>query len=138
MSNEELEKNGVAGPGNRKLPLSKYPEKSQNYSPSATFNYNPATGLNGNQHPRRRNDRFRRETLNYTDKLVRQNDLTIRILKEIRDRLPAPPSQPQKVQVNAEQSQEQTIETQNSLLEPKVEQEPKTENQETQAPEIIQ
>jgi hypothetical protein len=66
-------------------------ETNGNYSPSTSFRY--ASGQNsfqgtGNQHPRRRNDRFRRESLNHSDKIVKQNDTIIRLLKEIRDRLP--------------------------------------------------
>ena len=35
-------------------------------------------------------DRFKRDPVNYSEKLTRQNDLIIKLLKEIRDRLPAP------------------------------------------------
>jgi hypothetical protein len=70
----------------------KYPEKNPNYSPSISYNYSPQSGYNGNSqmHPRRRNDRFRRESLNSNERLIRQNDIMIRLLKEIRDRLPEP------------------------------------------------
>jgi hypothetical protein len=54
------------------------------YNQNSSFN-------NGQQHPRRRVDRFKRESLNSNDKVTRQNDLIIRLLKEIRDRLPPPP-----------------------------------------------
>ncbi len=77
------------------------PRKSQskpNYSPSASYNYSP----NGNyqsQSPsaRRRPDRNNKRhnnnnnnnnNNNQTEKLIKQNDLIIRLLKEIRDRLP--------------------------------------------------
>ena len=80
--------------------------KKGNYSPSTSFNYphaqhGPAAGHgsqsgnhNGNEqghHPRRRTDRFRRETFNIQDRVSKQNDIIIRLLKEIRDRLPPPP-----------------------------------------------
>ncbi len=70
----------------------KYPEKNPNYSPSISYNYSPQSGYNGNSqmNPRRRNDRYRRESLNSSERVVRQNDIIIRLLKEIRDRLPAP------------------------------------------------
>ena len=70
----------------------KYPEKNPNYSPSISYNYSPQSGYNNNaqMHPRRRNDRYRRESLSSQDRVIRQNDIIIRLLKEIRDRLPAP------------------------------------------------
>jgi hypothetical protein len=76
---------------NEKYP-EKYPEKNPNYSPSISYNYSPQSGYNGNaqMHPRRRTDRFRRDPINPNDRLVRQNDIIIRLLKEIRDRLPEP------------------------------------------------
>jgi hypothetical protein len=75
----------------------KYPEKNPNYSPSISYNYSPQTGYNGNSqmHPRRRNDRYRRESLNSSERVIRQNDIIIRLLKEIRDRLPEPYYAPQ-------------------------------------------
>jgi len=42
------------------------------------------------QNPRRRTDRFKRESINLNDKVVKQNDIIIRLLKDIRDRLPPP------------------------------------------------
>jgi hypothetical protein len=70
----------------------KYPEKNPNYSPSISYNYSPQSSYNGSSqmHPRRRNDRFRRDPVNSNDRIIRQNDIIIRLLKEIRDRLPAP------------------------------------------------
>jgi len=87
----------------------KYGDKGGGYSPSHSFghgsggynnngnynnsgNYNNAGGYNS-QHqnnPRRRVDRFKRDTYNHSERLVKQNDIIIRLLKEIRDRLPAP------------------------------------------------
>ena len=77
--------------GNR-MGNTKYPEKMPNYSPSTSYNYSPAGAFNGGQHPRRRNDRFKRESLPQSDRLAKQNDIIIRLLKEIRDRLPPPPA----------------------------------------------
>ncbi len=92
MITDDSQRGGMPNVGNRKLSPQKYPEKMPNYSPSTSYNYSPATGFNGGQqHPRRRNDRFKRETLNLTDRVVKQNDVIIRLLKEIRDRLPPPP-----------------------------------------------
>ncbi|HEX2956883.1 MAG TPA: hypothetical protein VHO70_08620, partial [Chitinispirillaceae bacterium] len=45
---------------------------------------------NGQQNQRRRPDRFKRDNYNHNDRLIKQNDIIIRLLKEIRDRLPAP------------------------------------------------
>ncbi len=69
--------------------------KSQNYSPSTSYNYNPAAGNMGNngqmsQMQRRRPEqapRFKRETINYSEKLVRQNNIIIKLLQEISDKL---------------------------------------------------
>jgi hypothetical protein len=90
MNNDDLQP-GFGNTGNRQMGPSKYPEKMPNYSPSTTFNYGQQGGYNGmQQHPRRRADRFKRESINLNDKVVKQNDLIIRLLKEIRDRLPPP------------------------------------------------
>jgi hypothetical protein len=84
----------------------KYPEKNPNYSPSISYNYSPQSGYNGNSqmHPRRRNnDRFRRDPVNLNERIVKQNDIIIRLLKEIRDRLPAPRYTPPADQEAADQ-----------------------------------
>ena len=95
MNNEDMQP-GIGNTGNRNYGPPKYPEKMPNYSPSTSYNYGHHGGYNGmQQHPRRRADRFKRETINQSDKLVKQNDLIIRLLKEIRDRLPPPPYQEQ-------------------------------------------
>jgi hypothetical protein len=91
MISDDSQRMGMSDIGNRKMNQPKYPEKMPNYSPSTSYNYSPASGFNGGQHPRRRNDRFKRESLNMSDRTVKQNDLIIRLLKEIRDRLPPPP-----------------------------------------------
>jgi hypothetical protein len=76
----------------RKPYQSKYQDNRYNSSPSTSYNYNSGNGYAGQQqHPRRRVDRFKREAINYSERIMKQNDLIIRLLKEIRDRLPAPP-----------------------------------------------
>ena len=83
-------------PGNnfsgRKQSVHKYNgSKGKNYSPSASYNYQNSQGRGQGQgyqqHPRRRIDRYKRETMNLSDKLIKQNDIIIRLLKEIRDGL---------------------------------------------------
>lgn len=97
MNNEDQQPD-MGNTGNRNFGPPKYPEKMPNYSPSTSYNYGHHGGYNGmQQHPRRRADRFKRETINQSDKLVKQNDLIIRLLKEIRDRLPPPPYQEQRI-----------------------------------------
>ncbi len=85
---------------NRKPSLPKH-----SYSPSSNYGYNYSNGYNsGNnsgyngqqQNQRRRPDhRFKSGSnghhTNYSERLVKQNDIIINLLKEIRDRLPAPP-----------------------------------------------
>jgi hypothetical protein len=95
MNNEDSQDQGTGNTGNtgnRNFGPSKYPEKMPNYSPSTAFNYGHHGGgySNMQQHPRRRADRFKRESLNLNDKVVKQNDMIIRLLKDIRDRLPPP------------------------------------------------
>ncbi|NLP03255.1 MAG: hypothetical protein GX089_12225 [Fibrobacter sp.] len=82
---------------NRKPMMPKY-EKNHNYNSNPNYNSYGNSSYNGNsnsgfssQHPRRRTDRFRRESINLNEKLIKQNDVIIRLLKEIRDRLPKPP-----------------------------------------------
>jgi hypothetical protein len=83
--------------------------KSQVYSPSANYNYNGNQTQLGNhnsghgshsghgnsnysnqQQPRRKNTNYKsRDNHGMNDRLIKQNDIIIRLLKEIRDRLPA-------------------------------------------------
>lgn len=96
---------GQKANGSRKDVLQKFQEiKKGNYSPSASYNYNPTSPFNtlqtnhnhGNQNPRRRDGNHpRREGPGSSERLARQNDVIIKLLKEIRDRLPAP-AQPHK------------------------------------------
>jgi hypothetical protein len=102
MNNDDSPRGNSANSGSRNMGTQKYPEKMPNYSPSTAFNYSPGTGINGGQlHPRHRNDRFKRESPSMSDRIVKQNDIIIRLLKEIRDRLPAPAFQEQKADAAA-------------------------------------
>jgi len=101
MNNEDMQPS-IGNSDNRNYSPQKYPEKMPNYSPSTSYNYGHQGGRQGGgqggyggmqQHPRRRADRFKRESINLNDKVVKQNDIIIRLLKEIRDRLPPPPNQ---------------------------------------------
>jgi hypothetical protein len=84
--------------GMRKPMALKYPEKSNNYSPSTSYNYSPQSGYNSNNqqmYRRRPQPGYRRDVSNPVERIVRQNDIIIRLLKEIRDRLPEPEIKPQ-------------------------------------------
>lgn len=70
------------------------PNRYGNSGGGFNSSYNQNNSFGGQQHPRRRTDRFKRESLNTNDKISRQNDIIIRLLKEIRDRLPPPPPAP--------------------------------------------
>jgi hypothetical protein len=76
--------------GRKPLPPNKY--QDNRYSPSANYNYNyKGNGGFSSQQQRRRIDRYnKRDNGNSSERLLRQNDLIIRLLKEIRDRLPPP------------------------------------------------
>ena len=69
--------------------------KNANYSPSTSYNYNnqgssTTRDRGGYQNNlRKKNDRFTKNTPNSNDKLLKQNDIIIKLLREIRDRLPA-------------------------------------------------
>lgn len=85
----------------RKPSVHKYGDnKGRNYSPSASYNYQNTQGRGQGyqQHPRRRIDRFKRENMNFSDKLVKQNDIIIRLLKEIRDSLAGTPQPATKIE----------------------------------------
>lgn len=87
-------------------------EKKGNYSPSASYNYSPGNSFSGQQHSssgphhhiQRRNDNFKRDRDgggHQSDRLAKQNDTIIRLLKEIRDRLPAPVVEDEPVRTTA-------------------------------------
>jgi hypothetical protein len=92
MNNDDSQRMNMQNPAMRKPMSTKYSEKKPNYSPSTSYNYSPQTGHTGSSpmNPRRRVDNFRRETPNSSDRIFKQNDIIIRLLKEIRDRLPEP------------------------------------------------
>jgi hypothetical protein len=94
---------GMNNHQNRKAYPPKFNEKPS-YSPSSSFNYNGnynsgnSSGYNNQQSQgvrRRPENRFGKtggggHHSNSNDRLVKQNDIIIRLLKEIRDRLPEP------------------------------------------------
>lgn len=82
--------------GNYINPNRKSSPKSHGYSPSSSFNFNygNSSQYNGNhqssqQHHPRKRPGFKGNS-NRDDRLIKQNDTIIRLLKEIRDRLPVP------------------------------------------------
>lgn len=88
------------------------PPKTHGYSPSSNYNYNSTQSQHGNHigngnhgntsfnaaskpHHRKpggssSGGSFKRENHGSSDKIIKQNDIIIKLLKEIRDRLPAP------------------------------------------------
>ena len=94
----------------------KFQEKQGNYSPSVSYNYNPGKSYNkpgGHQSIRRRNEHQKRDNGNsQTDRLIKQNDIIIRLLKEIKERLPEQnvtkvnPSEQKKVRENSPERKE--------------------------------
>ncbi len=90
--NNKSQKNGSKYP-RQKQPGQKFNDnKGDNYSPSTSYNYqNGKTRNNSKNLPRRRIDRYKRESIGSFDRLIKQNDTVIKLLKEIRDRLPVPP-----------------------------------------------
>jgi hypothetical protein len=91
MNNDDVPRNMPFQLGRKPL----QPNTRSSPSPSYNYNYNTNSGYSSQQHMRRKIDRFKRDTGNGTgngnERLMRQNDLIIRLLKEIRDRLPPPP-----------------------------------------------
>ncbi len=110
MNSDELSR-GMNNHYTRKPMPSKYNDKNHNsYGSGQSYNYGNQS-YNGNSHynngnsynnnhnnqmnQRRRPDRFKRDNYNNNDRLIKQNDIIIRLLKEIRDRLPAPVIEPE-------------------------------------------
>jgi hypothetical protein len=91
MMNSDDVPRGLPYQQGRKSIPSKY--QDNRYSPSANYNYNSNGGFPSQQQYQRRriDNRFKKDNVNYNDRIMRQNDLIIRLLKEIRDRLPSPP-----------------------------------------------
>ena len=69
----------------------KYNDKSHTYNSSLGYGYGNNSNSNYNGQQRRRPERHKHS--GSSDKLIKQNDIIIKLLKEIRDRLP--PSQRQ-------------------------------------------
>ena len=90
MNSDEVPRSTPPYPQGRKPFQPKF--QDTRYSPSTSFNYNSNSSYPSSQHQRKRFDRFKRDTNgnNGNERLMRQNDLIIRLLKEIRDRLPPP------------------------------------------------
>jgi hypothetical protein len=90
MNSDEVPRSTPPYPQGRKPYQPKF--QDTRYSPSSSFNYNSNSSYPSSQHQRKRFDRFKRDTNgnNGNERLMRQNDLIIRLLKEIRDRLPPP------------------------------------------------
>ena len=124
--NEEYGRNHNAGNNysGRKQAVHKYGDnKGKNYSPSASYNYQNSQGRGQGQgyqqHPRRRIDRYKRENINFSDKLVKQNDIIIKLLKEIRDNLVGTASPVGEVETAEVNEQEKTsIPVEDSQKEP--------------------
>ena len=89
--NNTREQNGVKNHPNRKQSSTyKYSDnKGNRYSPSASYNYNGQSRGNTAYQQSRRKERYKKESggSGVNDKLIKQNDTIIRLLKEIRDRI---------------------------------------------------
>ncbi len=59
--------------------------RNQNYSPSASFNFNRGGSSQQKHHqqPRRNSDRFKREILAQVERLVKQNNTIIELLSRL-------------------------------------------------------
>jgi hypothetical protein len=94
MTNDDVPRNMPYQQGRKPVPPNRYSP-----SPSYNYNYNTNSQYSSQQHTRKKFDRFKRDNGNLNDRIMRQNDLIIRLLKEIRDRLPPPaPVQPSAVE----------------------------------------
>jgi hypothetical protein len=104
MTNDDVPRNQPPYPPQGRKPIQ--PNSRYSPSPSYNYNYNSNSSYPSQQHLRRKMDnRFKRDNGNSSgssDRLMRQNDLIIRLLKEIRDRLPPPPVTAAVSGVNAE------------------------------------
>jgi hypothetical protein len=68
--------------------INRYPEKNGNYSPSTSFKYNPQSSYSMQGQQRKRMGSYDNGNGNGgIEKIARQNDIIIRLLKEIRDHL---------------------------------------------------
>lgn len=100
MANEEMFKNI----NNRSLDQ----QKNGNYSPSANYNFNQ--NQSNHSHHRNKKSNQHRKELHLLERLIKQNDVIIRILKDIRERLPEPP----KKEKRGEESQQPRNREENS------------------------
>jgi hypothetical protein len=92
MTNDDVPRGMPYQQGRKPLPPGKYQDTRYSPSTSYNYNYNSNSAYPSQQHLRRKMDnRFKRDNSNGGERLMRQNDLIIRLLKEIRDRLPPPP-----------------------------------------------
>lgn len=88
MNSDDVPRSMPFQQGRKPLPLN----TRSSPSPSYNYNYNTNSGFSSQQHMRRKiGGGFKRDNGNGNDRIMRQNDLIIRLLKEIRDRLPPPP-----------------------------------------------
>jgi hypothetical protein len=123
MNSDELSR-GMNNHYARKPMPSKYNDKNHNsYNPGQNYNYgnqsyngnshyNVGNSFNNNQNnQRRRTDRFKRDNYNHNDRLIKQNDIIIRLLKEIRDRLPAPAAIEPEYFEDEQENQDQNIDS---------------------------
>jgi hypothetical protein len=102
MIHHDGQRNGKNPNVGRKQGNGKFQDKKVNYSPSVNYNYNPSGSSYGSQQygqqggPRRRGDQHGRREFggHQVERLIKQNDIIIRLLKDIRDRLPEPPEVP--------------------------------------------
>lgn len=105
MNSDDVPRSSMPFQQGRKSFQPKY--QDTRYSPSTSFNYNSNSSYPSSQHSRKRFDRFKRDgtgnnsSSGSNERLLRQNDLIIRLLKEIRDRLPPPPAVPASALVEA-------------------------------------
>lgn len=92
--NNNREQNSTKNFTGRRHLVNKFNEnKGSRYSPSASYNYNNNNnGQSRSQspnapHQKRRIERYKRDSGNSNEKIIKQNDIIIRLLKEIRDKI---------------------------------------------------
>ncbi|MBN1131358.1 MAG: hypothetical protein JXA71_20395 [Chitinispirillaceae bacterium] len=108
MNNDDFNRAPQMQQGRKPFTPNRYGNSGGGYNYNNYSNQN--SGFSGPQHPRRRADRFKRESLNVNDKIARQNDVIIKLLKEIRDRLPPPPPVSNETNDTAQKEQGDQIE----------------------------
>ncbi|MDO5575625.1 MAG: hypothetical protein Q4F84_00985, partial [Fibrobacter sp.] len=91
--------------------------KNHSYSPSASYNYGNSSqygssmSQSSQHHSRNKPQRpgFNKGTSGKDDRLIKQNDMIIRLLKEIRDRLPEPEKCQDNVSEHIDDTREENI-----------------------------